>query len=109
MGGSMAAGPVRTALVVHALGAPVIFAAITAHLFLRHGGRPPLVVATFFTALVTTLDTLIVAWLIQGNFDMFASVLGTWLPFALIFGSVFLTGSLLWHRGPGARSPQRGT
>ena len=95
MGGLMAVGPISTALVVHAIGAPVIFTALTAHLFVRHGARPPLVVAAFFTALVVTLDALVVAWLIQGSFEMFSSVLGTWIPFGLIFVSVFVTGSLL--------------
>ena len=94
----MAVASVPTALVVHALGAPVIFAAVTAHLFLRHGQRPPPVVATFFTAFVVTLDALIVAWLIQESFEMFSSMLGTWIPFALIFASVFATASLLEGR-----------
>jgi hypothetical protein len=95
MGVLMATTTMATALVVHGAGAPIIFAALTAHLFLRHGERPPLAVATFFTLLVIALDALIVAWAIQGSFEMFASVLGTWLPFALIFTSVFVTASWL--------------
>ncbi len=98
MGGLLATTSLTTALTAHAIGAPIIFAAVTAHLFLRTGGRPPLVVASTFTAMVITLDALVVAWLIQGSFEMFSSVLGTWLPFALIFVSTFVTGSLLWRR-----------
>jgi hypothetical protein len=95
MGVLMATTTMTTALVVHGAGAPIIFAALTAHLFLRHGERRPIVVAIFFTALVIALDALVVAWMIQGSFQMFATVLGTWLPFALIFLSVFMTGSLM--------------
>lgn len=98
MGGLLATVSLTTALTAHAVGAPIIFAAVTAHLFLRSGGRPPIVVATIFTAIVITLDALIVAWLIQRSFEMFSSVLGTWLPFALIFVSTFVTGTLLWRR-----------
>jgi hypothetical protein len=38
------------------------------------------------------MDFFIVAMLINRNFEMFASLLGTWIPFALIFVSTFLTG-----------------
>jgi hypothetical protein len=86
-----------TAIIGHAVGAPIIFAAVTAHLFLRSGGRRPIMVAGVFTAIVVALDALIVAGLIQRSFAMFSSALGTWVPFALIFVSVFVTGSLLWR------------
>jgi hypothetical protein len=97
MGGLLATVSTPTAVMAHAVGAPIIFAAVTAHLFLRSGGRPPIVVAATFTAMVVALDALIVAWLIQQSFAMFSSALGTWVPFALIFVSVFVTGSLLWR------------
>jgi len=95
MGVLMATASMKTALVVHGVGAPIIFAALTAHMFLRHGQRPPLAVATFFTAIVIVLDAVVVAWVIQGSFEMFSSVVGTWLPFALIFVSVYVTATLL--------------
>jgi hypothetical protein len=34
----------------------------------------------------------VVAMLINHSFEMFASPLGTWLPFMLIFASTYLTG-----------------
>ena len=36
----------------------------------------------------------VVALLINRSFEMFASLLGTWIPFALIFLSTYLTGLL---------------
>jgi hypothetical protein len=38
------------------------------------------------------MDVFVVALLIEGSFDMFKSVLGTWLPFLLIFLSTWWTG-----------------
>ncbi len=103
MGVLLATVSESTAIIGHAVGAPIIFAVVTAHLFLRSGGRRPMFVASAFTAIVIALDVLIVAWLIQRSFAMFSSALGTWVPFALIFVSVFATGSLLWRGGKGLR------
>jgi hypothetical protein len=38
------------------------------------------------------VDFFVVALLINRSLDMFASLLGTWIPFALIFTSTYLTG-----------------
>jgi hypothetical protein len=38
------------------------------------------------------MDFFVVAILIQRSLEMFASVLGTWIPVALIFLSTYLTG-----------------
>ncbi len=97
MGALLATVSEQSAIIGHAIGAPIIFAVVTAHLFLRSGGRRPILVAGTFTAIVIALDALIVAWLIQRSFAMFSSALGTWVPFALNFVSVFVTGSLLWR------------
>ena len=40
----------------------------------------------------TFVDFLVVALLILHSLDMFASLLGTWIPFTLIFTSTYLTG-----------------
>jgi len=34
----------------------------------------------------------VVATFIEKSYAMFASILGTWIPFALIFGSTYLVG-----------------
>jgi hypothetical protein len=38
------------------------------------------------------VDFLLVALVINHSLAMFASLLGTWIPFALIFASTYLTG-----------------
>jgi hypothetical protein len=45
-----------------------------------------------FVGFVMAVDFLIVALLINRSLEMFASLLGTWIPFALIFTSTYLTG-----------------
>ena len=41
------------------------------------------------------VDFFVVALVINRSLEVFASVLGTWLPFALIFTSTYLTGLYL--------------
>ena len=57
--------------------------------------REPLPTAIAFTAIVVVLDAVVVAGLIQRDFGMFASVFGTWLPFALIFLATWATGAIM--------------
>jgi hypothetical protein len=99
MGLLLATVAVPTALVVHAIAAPMVF---TAHLTTRYGRRPPVLVALVFTAVVMLLDAVIVAGVVQRSFAMFASVVGTWLPFALIFASTYATGTWLARARPQA-------
>jgi hypothetical protein len=42
--------------------------------------------------IVIGMDFFVVALLIQRDFAMFRSVLGTWLPFGMIFLSMFIVG-----------------
>lgn len=83
------------AIALHAIAAPVIFAAIARHYFGARGARDPLPVAIAFTAIVAGLDAVIVATLIQRSFAMFASLAGTWLPLALIFVATWATGAIM--------------
>lgn len=48
--------------------------------------------AAFVLGFVVVVDFFLVAMVINRSLDMFRSVVGTWLPFALIFGSTFVTG-----------------
>jgi hypothetical protein len=48
--------------------------------------------AAVFVVIVFLLDVFLVALLVERSFAMFRSVLGTWLAFALIFLSAWLTG-----------------
>jgi hypothetical protein len=44
------------------------------------------------------MDFFVVATLILRSFEMFTSLLGTWIPFTLIFTSTWLTGIFVRER-----------
>lgn len=94
MGIGLAKLSLKPALVVHAIAAPVIFTVISGVYYTSFGFTAPIVTAAVFVGVVMALDVVVVAVLIQREFTMFRSVLGTWLPFALIFGSTYLVGRL---------------
>jgi uncharacterized integral membrane protein len=48
-----------------------------------------------FVSFVILVDFFVVALLINRSLEMFASPLGTWIPFALIFLSTYVTGTLI--------------
>ncbi len=92
MGIGMAVTTLNTALVIHAIAAPIFFCGISLIYFRKFNYTTPLQTAVCFLAFVVAMDFFVVAMLINRSFDMFASPLGTWLPFALIFASTYLTG-----------------
>ena len=79
----------QNTLIAHAIAAPIIFVVVSAVYFCWFGGTGP---AATFVAVVIFLDVFVIALLVEKSFDMFRSVLGTWLPFALIFLATWLTG-----------------
>jgi hypothetical protein len=48
--------------------------------------------------LISQLDRGAPGKLIRGSFEMFGSILGTWLPFALIFTASYLTGRFMYAK-----------
>ena len=95
MGGLLAATSTSVALVVHAIAAPLFFGLLGWRYFRLHGARTPLQVALVWTALVAILDVIVVALAIQRSFEMFTSIVGTWLPFALIFTATWIAGWIM--------------
>ena len=92
MGIGMATTSPNNALVIHAVGAPIFFFGISFVYFKRFNYISPLQTALIFVGFVMLVDFFVVALLILKSLDMFASLLGTWIPFALIFASTYLTG-----------------
>lgn len=80
------------ALFIHALTAPVIFTAVSLVYFHRLGSWSPFRTAAAFLGVVVVMDVFVVALMIERSFKMFGSILGTWLPFLLIFFSTWWTG-----------------
>jgi hypothetical protein len=88
----MAVMPLETTIIVHAIGAPIIFATLSWIYFTRFGYTTTLATAVIFVAIVVAVDFFLVALVINKSLDMFASLMGTWIPWLLIFLSTILTG-----------------
>jgi hypothetical protein len=98
MGIGMATMPIQNALIAHAIGAPIYFTIVSLIYFRRFNFTSPLRTATIFVAFVVAVDFFVVALLIYGSLEMFTNPLGTWIPFALIFASTYLTGLFVARR-----------
>jgi hypothetical protein len=92
MGIGMATTSIENALIIHAIGAPIIFIVLSLIYFKKFNYTSPLQTAIIFVSFVIVVDFFVVALLINRSLDMFGSLLGTWIPFALIFTSTYLTG-----------------
>ena len=92
MGIGMSLTSLNNALIIHAIAAPVFFAGISLVYFRKFNYTTPLQTALIFIAFVVAMDFFVVAMLINRSFEMFTSLLGTWIPFTLIFISTYLTG-----------------
>ncbi len=92
MGIGMATTSIENALVIHAIGGPVFFGFISLVYFRKFNYTTPLQTAMIFVVFVIVVDFLLVALLINRSLEMFTSLLGTWIPFALIFAATYLTG-----------------
>jgi hypothetical protein len=92
MGIGMATTSLENTLIIHAVGAPIFFAVVSLIYFSKFNYTSPIQTALIFVGFVIVVDFFVVALLINKNLEMFASLLGTWIPFALIFTSTYVTG-----------------
>jgi hypothetical protein len=97
--------PLQTVLVVHAIAGPLGVGLLSALYTRFFAVTTPLVTASVFLGLVVALDSLLVAPFFEHSYVMFASVLGTWLPFALIFLFTYLGAK--WAQGRRASTVSR--
>jgi len=98
MGIGMATMSIENALIVHAIGAPIFFTILSLVYFDKFNYTTPLQTALIFVSFVIVVDFFVVALLVNRSLEMFASLLGTWIPFALIFTSTYMTGLLTVRR-----------
>jgi hypothetical protein len=92
MGIGMSVTSVQTTLIAHAVGGPIGFIFLSIIYFRKFNYTGPISTAIIFISFVIFMDVFVVALLILKNTDMFKSVLGTWLPFTLIFVVTVFTG-----------------
>jgi hypothetical protein len=82
----------QTTLIVHAIGVPLIFAGLSLAYFHYFRFTTPVQTGLIFTGMAIFLDATVIALLVEKSYAMFASILGTWIPFAEIFLSTALVG-----------------
>ena len=99
---SLAMLPLAEALIIHALAAPIIFVFVSRSYFQKFACTTPLQTAFIFVSIIILVDFFVVALSINHSLDMFASLLGTWIPFMLIFTATHITGlvSMIGSRRP---------
>ena len=88
----------KITLILHAIGAPVIFAILSVIYFKWFHYTTAFQTASIFVLFVIFMDVFVVALLIEKSFAMFSSILGTWIPFVLIFSATLITGLALTSR-----------
>jgi hypothetical protein len=90
----------HTTLIVHAIAAPVGFALLSLFYYRRYAFTSPMQTAAAFLGVVVALDLFLVAPVFEKSYAMFSSVLGTWIPFALIFAVTYLMGRFTLSKSP---------
>jgi hypothetical protein len=79
-------------LIIHAIAVPVIFSTISLIYFKFFHYTRPFITALMFMLFAVFMDAVVIAPFVEKSFVMFQSILGTWIPFLLIFISTLLTG-----------------
>lgn len=88
----MATMSLSKALIIHAVGAPIFSGLVSLFYYRRFNYTTPLQTAAIFVSFAILVDFFVIALLVNRSLEMFASLLGTWIPFALMFASTYLTG-----------------
>ena len=99
MMGGQAITTLDNALIIHAAGAPVLFGIFSYIYFKRFNLTTPIQTALIFVGVVICMDVFVVAMMINHSFEMFYGLIGTWIPFTLIFSSTYLTGRWITNSG----------
>lgn len=83
---------IENALIIHLIGAPIVFAVLAKIYYKKNNRLSPFQLATNMLSFVILMDIFVVSMMIEKNFDMFKSPIGTWIPFVLIFVSILYVG-----------------
>ena len=102
----MATIDLQTTLILHAVGAPIIFSLLSWFCFRRFHYTSAIQTGVLFFLVVISLDFSLVALVINKSLDVFRDPLGTWIPFGLIFLSTYLTGVMVRGQGSKSAAPQ---
>lgn len=95
MGALLESVGTSTAILWHAISTPLLFTAVAWHYFRLPGARDPLPTALLFVLSVGLLDLIVVGGLLQHSLTLLTSVLGTWLPLALVMLVTWTVGEVM--------------
>jgi hypothetical protein len=79
-------------LIMHAVAVPIIFSILSWLYHKKYNYTSSVITGLVFLCFALIMDYFVVAMLIEKSYDMFKSVLGVWIPFALIFLSTLFVG-----------------
>jgi len=82
-------------LIIHAIGAPVYACIVAIVYYKKFNYTSSLYTALIFLLLIIVMDAGLVAPVFEKSYVMFKSILGTWIPFSLIFLSTYITGIIV--------------
>ncbi len=105
-------GSLGVTMAVRAFFAPLVFLAISIRYFHPDGAREPLPTALSWSVILAVLDAAVLAGAMSYGLSMFTSIVGTWLPYSLVFLTTWLTGGLMstmpWPKPRAGGSHERG-
>ncbi len=84
----------ETLLIIHTFLGPLGIGLLAWRFHQNFPGIQPLNTACWFTGIIIFLNVVLTAPFFENSFSIFSSIIGTWLPFILIFGAVYLAGYL---------------
>ena len=84
----------KTALIIHAVAAPIIFVFVSRTFYRNFQFAYPILIAIIFASFVMVVDFGIVALFYAKKLAAFASAASLWIAFALIFLCTYIIGSL---------------
>ncbi len=88
----------RATLAIHLVVAPLAFALLTWSHFKRHPRSGPLQTSLALVGLAIGLDAFLVAPVFEHSYAMFGSIVGTWVPFGLIWLASLRVGLMASQR-----------
>jgi hypothetical protein len=80
---------------IHVIAAPIFAFLVAIVYYKKFNYTSPMWTAIIFLLLVIALDAGLVALVFEKSYAMFKSILGTWIPFMLIFLSTYITGLII--------------
>jgi hypothetical protein len=82
-------------LKIHVILAPIFASLVGMVYYKKFNYTSPIFTAFIFLLFVIAMDAGLVAPVFEKSYEMFQSLLGTWIPFSLIFLSTYITGLII--------------